>query len=222
MAEQLSLYKYSGKLDNTVGNRWKANRAITKFWAPRKKKSVSEMPDYMQRQVCKFSALASLAVAFTPVIAEGLKTYAKGGRISVNNAFSKLNKVAISAEFGTGGYTARVDWSKLVLTQGRLPMVLFSQADFSTPQTVKVSFGSASGVYGASEDDKVYVAVYCPTVGGIVVSRPVTRDAGELRVTLPDDWNGLEVKVWGWAVGGDVENMGRYSETTFLGSGTVN
>lgn len=219
MAEQTGLYRYSGKLFNTVGCRWRKNRDTVKYWKGAKKGRT--LPLSMKKQIARMTALGELSCILYPAYTLGMGKFAKRRQMEVNNLFVKENMPALSAD---SSLNVTIDYSKIALSKGHLPMVLFSQADFSRPQSVKVAFGSAAGVEGASEDDKVYVAVYCPVSGGLVMSRPVTRDAGELVVTLPDDWNGLEVKVWGWAIGGSKgdRNFGESSDCTFLGSGHVN
>lgn len=219
MAEQTGLYRYSGKMFNTVGARWRKNRDVVKYWkGPAKGRT---LPLSMKKQIARMTALGALSNALYPAYMLGLSKFAKRRQMSANNLFMKENMPALSAD---SSLEVTIDYSMIKLSKGHLPMVLFSQADFSKPQSVKVSFGSAGGVEGASEDDKVYVVVFCPKAGGLVMSRPVTRDAGELTVGLPDDWNGLEVKVWGWAIGvqPDERNDGESSDCTFLGSGTVN
>ena len=219
MAEQTGLYRYSGKMFNTVGARWRKNRDVVKFWKGAKKGRT--LPLSMKKQIARMTALGELSCILYPAYMLGMGKFAKRRQMSENNLFVKENMPAVSAD---SSLAVSIDFAKIKLSKGHLPMVLFSQADFSTPQTVKISFGSAAGVEGASEEDKVYAAVYCPTSGGLVLSRPVTRDSDGIRVTLPDDWNGLEVKVWGWAIGDQPNdrNDGEASDCTFLGSGTVN
>lgn len=218
MAEQLGMHRFSGKLDTNVGFRGRKNAAFERYYRRPAKGRV--LPLSMKKQIARMTALGELSNILYPAYMLGIKKFAKRRQMSANNLFVKENMSALSVD---SSLMVSIDYSKIELSKGHLPMVLFAQADFSNPQTVKVSFGSASGVEGASEDDKVYVAVYCPKAGGLVLSRPATRDAGEIFVAMPDDWNGLEVKVWGWAVGNQPNdrNDGESSECTFLGSGTV-
>lgn len=219
MAEQLGMHRFSGKLDTNVGFRGRKNAAFERYY--RRPAKGRTLPLSMKKQIARMTAIGELSNILYPAYMLGLKKFAKRRQMSANNLFVKENMPALSAD---SSLNVTIDYSKINLSKGHLPMVLFSQADFSKPQSVRVAFGSAGGVQGASEDDKVFVAVYCPKAGGLVMSRPVTRDAGELSVTLPDDWNGLEVKVWGWAIGGEdgSKNYGESSDCTFLGSGTVN
>ena len=219
MAEQLSLHRFSGKLDTSVGFRGRKNGAFERYY--RRPAKGRTLPLSMKMQIARMTAIGKLSNILYPAYMLGMKKFAKRRQMSENNLFVKENMPAVSAD---SRLVVSTDWAKIKLSKGHLPMVLFSQADFSTPQSVKVSFGSAGGVEGASEDDKVFVAVFCPVAGGLVLSRPVTRDSDNIRVTLPDDWNGLEVKVWGWAIGDQPgsRNDGEASDCTYLGSGTVN
>lgn len=219
MAEQLGMHRFSGKLDTNVGFRGRKNAAFERYY--RRPAKGRTLPLSMKKQIARMTALGELSNILYPAYMLGLKKFAKRRQMSPNNLFVKDNMPALSVD---SSLNVTIDYSKISLSKGHLPMVLFSQADFSKPQCVKAAFGSAGGVEGADEEDKVYVAVYCPKAGGVVLSRPVTRDAGEVVIALPDDWNGLEVKVWGWAIGNQPNdrNDGEASECTFLGSGTVN
>lgn len=219
MAQQISLHRFSGKLDTSVGYRGRKNSAFERYY--RRPAKGRTLPLSMKKQIARMTALGELSCILYPAYKLGMGKFAKRRQMSESNLFVKENMPALSVD---SSLVVSIDYAKIQLSKGHLPMVLFSQADFSTPQTVKISFGSAAGVEGASEDDKVYVAVYCPVSGGLVLSRPVTRDSDGIRVTLPDDWNGLEVKVWGWAIGDQPNdrNDGESSNCTFLGSGTVN
>lgn len=219
MAEQISLHRFSGKLDTSVGFRGRKNAAFERHY--RRPAKGRLLPLSMKKQIARMTALGNLSNVLYPAYELGMRKFAKRRQMSVNNLFVKESAPAITVD---NSLHVTADYSKIIVAKGHLPQVLFAAADFSTPQTVKIVFGSAAGVEGASDDDKVYAVVFCPVAAGLVISRPVTRDAGSLVVTLPDDWNGLEVKVWGFAIGVQPleRNDGESSESTFLGSGTVN
>lgn len=219
MAEQLGLYRYSGKMDKTVGSRWRKSRDLVKYWKGPAKGRVLPLP--MKKQIARMTVLGELSNILYPAYSLGMEKVAKRRQMTVNNLFVKKNAAAVTVN---DSLETTVTYSGIAVAEGHLPQVLFSQANFSTPQTVKVTFTSAEGVVGASGKDDVFVAVFCPTDGGVILSAPVKRNETEVDVAMPDAWNGLKVEVWGFAVGGDLSNrnFGECSPSTFLGEGTIN
>lgn len=130
----------------------------------------------------------------------GLAPIAKQKRISLRNSFVKENFKKVEVYAGDSS-TAETDFTELVLSKGDLPSVEFNQIDTHEALTVTVPFGSRSDDPDAREDDNVYIAVYHPKSNKSVLSMPVRRNAGTISVTVPRDWNGENVKVYGFVQG---------------------
>lgn len=205
-------------MDKTVGSRWRKSRDLVKYWKGPAKGRV--LPLTMKKQIARMTVLGELSNILYPVYSLGMGKFAKRRQMAVNNLFVKKNAAAVAV---SDSLVTTITYSGISLAEGHLPQVLFSQADFSTPQAVKVAFTSADGVVGASRKDDVYVTVFCPTDNGVILSAPVKRAESEVSVEIPDAWNGLKVEVWGFAVGGDENNrnFGESSPSTFLGEGTI-
>lgn len=219
MAEQISLHRFSGKLDNSVGFRGRKNSAFERYYRGPAKGRL--LPLSMKKQIARMTVLGELSNILYPVYSLGMGKFAKRRQMAVNNLFVKKNAPAVAV---SDSLETTITYSNISVAEGHLPAVLFGQAKFSAPQTVEVTFSSAEGIVGASGKDDVFVAVFCPTDNGIILSTPVKRTVGEVRVSIPDAWNGLKVEVWGFAVGGEAtnRNFGESSPSAFLGEGTIN
>ena len=54
-----------------------------------------------------------------------------------------------------------------------------------------------------------------------MLSEPVKRNIGSVTASVPANWNGLEVHVWGFTIGGGADTMGLPSDSAYLGSGEL-
>lgn len=178
-------------------------------------KSSAQQKDLMER----FAALGTLASGLLNAIRLGLKVAAKaiGPLVSEFDAFVKINKDAVTAEGGS----VVIEFGELKIAKGNLPQVGFGQADFGEPLTVKLDYAPNSDVPGADVTDNVYLVVYEPTSKQSVTSAPVQRGAGSISVSLPSTWSGIEVHVYGFAVGNGTDNKGVISNSTYIGTGIV-
>lgn len=178
-------------------------------------KSSAQQKDLMER----FAALGTLASGLLSAIRLGLKVAAKtiGPLVSEFDAFVKINKDAVTAEGGT----VEIDYTSLKLAKGNLPQVGFGQANLEEPLTVKVDFAPNSDVPGADASDNVYLVVYEPASKQSVTSAPAQRSAGVIEVNLPTTWSGIEVQIYGFAVGNGNANKGVISNSAHIGTGIV-
>ena len=56
-----------------------------------------------------------------------------------------------------------------------------------------------SGGTGADPDDNVYLFAYCPDLNMGVLSAPVKRSATAVTLSLPNQWDGQTVHLYGFA-----------------------
>ena len=159
-----------------------------------------------------------LYAAFAPAVRSGLAMAAKSKKMNPMAVFMEMNLQAVTAN---PGLTTIVDYSKMILAKGTLPPVLFGRPDLTVPQTVSATFAPMLQVEETSGQDQVFLFVYCPSLGMGVMSAPAERSTGRVSATIPEQWNGLEVHVWGFTLGNAPINMGRPSNSTYLGSGEI-
>jgi hypothetical protein len=65
----------------------------------------------------------------------------------------------------------------------------------------------------ANADDKVFVALFCAETGEAMLSLPAYRRSKAITVTLPDEWVGKEVHLYGFVQ----DNAARTSDSVYLG-----
>lgn len=145
----------------------------------------------------RFKAVMQLAKPFNGIVNIGLHLAASGKPMtSPTNIFTKRNNRLMQYDATTG--IATPDYEHLILSDGRTPGVTFSNASFSDSLSVKVSIASTSGSeFGAFDDDIVYIAVYCPEKGESTIGTAMRSDT-DVTVTVPPEWVGLTVYVWGF------------------------
>ena len=204
---------FSGKVGPVVGYIRKGYAGMRAYRRHRGPSTIEQ-----QRIQLRFLELTKLANPFAPAYRTGLYKTAKGKDVSDYNVFIEKNFAAVSA---TPGLTTTVDFSKMVLAEGKLPPVLFARPDLTTPQTVSATFQPMLEVEETTSQDQVYLFVYCPSLEMGVMSAPAERSTGHVSATVPAAWNGLEVHVWGFVMGNAPINMGMPSKSTYLGSGEI-
>ena len=166
----------------------------------------------------RFSTLGKLASAFLTSIKIGLKNVAKqfGPLVSPFDAFVKVNSGAVNVMGGE----AEVDYGSLKISKGSLEQCGFQNADFATPQTIKVEYSTAIAGNGDAQD-KVYLVAYQPDMNYALMAQPSLRTTGNITLSVPASWTGLTVHVFGFVQGDGRENKGLLSESSYVGTGII-
>ena len=211
------LGKQSGRIGQIVGRVTRGKQYIAALPTVAKDRKVSSKEQDVR---LKFKTLTQLAKGFKQGIKVSLKRYAKyAPYITPYNHFVKLNKDAVHVVDGV----AEVDYGNILLAPegGDIPAVGFGQADFTEPLTAKVDFAPNSDVPGTDAADQVYLLVYEPSSGQGLLSAPAQRSTGVVEVNLPSTWSGVEVHVYGFAIGAGRDNLGLGSPSAYVGTGIV-
>ena len=209
------LGKQSGKIGPIVGRIVNGKQFYAARPTARKSKDLS--PREIDARL-KFSILGRLGRAFRAASKLGFADYIKAAPYrNPVSTFAKKNNDAVSVVGGT----SEVDFGNLRCAEGILPQVGFGTADFEEPLTVKVPFTANSDVQGADTADQVYLFAYEPESGTGVLAQPVQRNAGDIELHFPSVWSGLEVHVYGFAIGNGRDNLGQPSNSAFIGTGNV-
>ena len=111
----------------------------------------------------------------------------------------------------------KVDWGRLVLSEGPVAPVAFGAPEVADGTTLVVPFERNPLHVRADNYDRVYIYVYCPEIERGFFSAPVYRREQRLAVVLPEDFAGREVQVWGMVQ----DAAGRWSQTLYIGCGPV-
>lgn len=239
MGKQVSTLKMTGSFGNAVGYIDKQGRVQMRS----KAEAYHDANTIAQRKVrTRFLALTGTSKSLKPVLI-GLSRYAKDNKISLRNAFAKLNYSQVTTTVSGNDVTSNLDPTKMYLAYGDLPEVSFGSPSFDNPLQVDVAWGPNSDMPGASDDDLVYIIVVNPGDSKAVMSAPVKRSVGHATVTVPNGWNGEAVTVYGFAQGfsdandrvtyehgwlyGEAEAVellakAEYSKSSYLGEGNIN
>lgn len=202
MGKQVGTLKMTGSFAGAVGYIDKQGRVQMRS----KAEAYHDANTIAQRKVrTKFLALTGTSKSLKPALI-GLSRYAKDHKISLRNAFAKLNYSQVTTTVSGNDVTSNLDPTTMYLAYGELPGVSFGSPKFDEPLQVDVAWGANSDMPGASADDLVYIVVMNPGDGKCVLSNPVKRSVGTASVTVPNAWNGEIVKVYGFAQGFSDEN----------------
>ena len=117
---------------------------------------------------------------------------------------------SLEGEFG-------IDYEKIRIAEGSAAPVRFAAAEIGDSGILRVGFEKNSGMSRAKGSDRVYIYVYNTETREGLLSAPAERRAGRLRVQLPDGWNELNARLWGFVV--DAE--GRASNSTHIAWGAM-
>ena len=101
------------------------------------------------------------------------------------------------------GVRGGIDYERIKIAEGAAAPVLFSAARVDGDGVLSVDFEKNSGMTRAKACDRVYLYVYNIDTREGLLSHSAARRDGRLQMQLPDGWNELNVKVWGFVVDGE-------------------
>lgn len=201
---------FKGKVGTVVGFFWKGQPLMRGY-----KRFVHDRHSDAQMIVrLRFAVLSELSVAFKAAADLGYKSRAKSRANTELNNFVQMNWGAVTADSTA---EVNIDYSALMLSAGTVPGVFFDRASYETPQQVEVPFGPNGAAGRASDEDRVYLFAYNPSLASGQLSQGDPRAAGKATLSVPAAWSGEGVHLWGFVVGAD----GAASFSTYLGQGTI-
>ncbi len=206
-----------GKLGTAVGYRWKGRSVMRSY-----QKYVSNPRTPKQMIVrSRFKRLITLNRAFHWGSKVGLSAAASAMGITEGNLFVHLNWPNVTA---VSPDDVTVNYSSLKLSLGDLPEATFGAVNFGSGSHLHIEAPLTGGAdqFGADENDDVYLFAYCPELNQGAIGSAAKRTAEKVSVNVPASWDGMEVYVYGFAVGGkEGLNLGLTSRTAYCGSGEV-
>ena len=104
------------------------------------------------------------------------------------------------------------EYERIRISEGAAAPVFFREAYISDDGILRVDFEKNSGMSRAKGSDRVYVYLYNSDTREGLLSHPAERRSGHLKMQLPDGWNMLNIKVWGFVV----DSEGRASTSAFI------
>ena len=200
----------SGRVGTVVGYMWKQRACLRTY------RSHINYPNTASQQQQRdwFVAMVRFAAQAKQALRLGLRQVADEAGMTEGNYFVMKNKAC----FGRNREAAEVDYGRLQLAEGPAADVYFRQAKFCDNEVVEVDFEKNTVFSRANGDDRVYLYAYAPALGSGVLSAPAERRSRRVAMRLPEQWNGLEVHLYGFVV----DRSGRPSNSTYVGVGRVN
>lgn len=209
------LGEFWNKVGTVVGRKWYRGKFAMASYAKRVSNPNTEA---QQIQRARFAAAGEIATAMLAGLNIGLLGQRKRRVSTAIGEFVKLNLPAITA---ADPEMVSVDYAGIVVATGHGTPVQFNTLDTTNPMQVGTTFDSLSEYPFADDNDEVYVMVYCPDAQQAVLSMPTNRSVGRIAIDVPSFWTGMKVHAWGWTVGGGIDNKGRISRSSYIGTGTV-
>lgn len=197
---------FAGTLGPAIGyysrGRWCVRSKPSQVRNPRTQ-AQTEHRELFKQMVCFASTLGG-------ILGVGMRHEASMRHLSVYNLFVNSNKGA----FGMAGEAVQVDCTRLVFSHGPVAPVGFGAPRCDEFLNVSVPFEKNPCQRRASSHDTVYLVAYNPQRQKALLSDPVVRRSQCASVTLPGEWQGEEVHLYGFSH--DAE--GRSSECAYLGT----
>ena len=104
------------------------------------------------------------------------------------------------------------EYERIRISEGAAAPVRFAAAEISDDGILRVDFEKNSGMSRAKGSDHVYIYIYNTDTREGLLSHPAERRSGRLQMQLPDGWNELNTKMWGFVV----DREGRASQSAFV------
>lgn len=172
----------------------------------------------------KFSMLMEMAKAMKPASNIGYK-FSKGKLQSGTSVFMKENYEAVSGETTDA---LSLEYAMMQVSRGGAVAPKFGTLNLETSLEIQGSFTGSGDDRFYTRDDKVVIAAYQPDLHEASFAI-VTRGAGRYVMDVPENWSGMRVHVYGFAVsdadvfieGTKVVSDGEASKTIYIGSGTI-
>ena len=114
------------------------------------------------------------------------------------------------------GVRGGIDYERIKIAEGAAAPVLFSAARVDGDGVLSVDFEKNSDMTRAKGSDRVYIYIYNTESKEGLLSAPAERRSGRLQMQLPDGWNHLNTRMWGFTV----DQEGRASNSAYIVYGT--
>ncbi len=132
---------------------------------------------------------------------------------------SARGAAADSAGRGATADAARcvpTEYERIRISEGAAAPVRFAAAEIGDSGILRVDFEKNSGMTRAKGSDRVYIYIYNTESKEGLLSAPAERRSGRLQMQLPDGWNELNTRMWGFTV----DREGRASNSAYIAYGT--
>jgi hypothetical protein len=164
-----------------VNGKQRVRAVAKKYTAPKKGSRV-----YASRS--KFGVLSTLAHHLLPAIKIGFHKEALRAKSFEHNVFISVNGNNLDGD--------NIDYPRLVVSRGIVPAPRFANLTLSKGGVLRVDFDPT---LRSDKAEVVYLAVFCPDKEGFLLSDPVNRTEGRLKMRIPRSWLTHAVHAYGFA-----------------------
>jgi len=169
---------FSGKTGSVIGSRWRKINYMKGL--PRRSHKKATEGQIEQRD--KFSMMVEFLVNLSDILVLGFNKINTNRQTVYNYALSYNLRWA----FKTGDSGLEIDFSRVMISKGRLPKASDARAEMLPDNTVKVTWPPEAHTAVTSPEDKATVLLYCPvTKLGTVNSGKAERGDGGLVLAIP-------------------------------------
>ena len=203
--EQGILGPFRGKVGTVVGYLWRGRHVVRAYRKeinyPNTEKQQAERQWFVE--MVRFAATARQALLL------GLREKASQWQMTECNAFVKLNKDCFDRDAERGIPT---DYEHIIVSEGPAAPVRFTSASIDANGVLRVEYEKNSAMSRAKASDGVYIYIYNTAKREGLLSHPAERRRGHMELLLPDGWNALNTRLWGFTV----DTEGRASTSAFI------
>ena len=223
--EQGILGPFRGKVGTVVGYLWRGKHVVRAY-----RKEIN-YPNTESQQAERewFVGMVRFAAAARQALLLGLRERAAREQMTEGNVFVRMNKGCFGrdAACGVSGVAVKdtsdaarfipTDYERIRIAEGAAAPVLFSAARVDEGGVLSVDFEKNGGMSRAKACDRVYLYVYNIDTREGLLSHSASRRDGRLQMQLPDGWNELNVRMWGFVV--DAEGRSSTSQYVVIEEG---
>ncbi len=224
--EQGILGPFRGKVGTVVGYLWRGKPVVRAY-----RKEIN-YPNTERQQAERdwFVSMVRFAATARQALLLGLRERAARDVMTEGNVFVRMNKSCFgrdaasrvhsaaamdmsraAADMASCGSTADaarrvrtgIDYERIRIAEGAAAPVRFTTASVDENNVLHVDFERNSGMTRAKGGDRVYVYVYNTDTREGLLSHPAERRRGHLAMRLPEGWNRLNIRMWGFVVDGE-------------------
>jgi len=233
--EQGILGPFRGKVGTVVGYLWRGKHVVRAY------RREINYPNTERQQAERewFVGMVRFAATARQALLLGLRERAARDVMTEGNVFVKMNKSCFGrdaacrvrsaaamdmpraavdmASCGSTADAARrvrtgIDYERIRIAEGAAAPVRFTTASVDENNVLRVDFERNSGMTRAKASDRVYVYVYNEDTREGLLSAAAPRRRGHLEMQLPEGWNALNIKMWGFVV----DSEGRASGSQYV------
>ncbi len=195
---------YRGTVGTVIGYQWRGK------WCLRSRPRFVRNPRTPKQMAARglFAHASQLASRMRSVLRLGMRNQALKAHRTECNHFMSLNTPC----FSLADNQLHVDYENLLVAVGPVAPVGFAEPTVGEAG-ITLPFEKNPLHLSSSSDDEVYLYAWCPSLQQGTLSAPAFRRNRQVSISLPENWTGLEVHLYGFVT----DYAGRASDSVYIG-----